>query len=144
MSSRNSRFALALHVLTSLAIKQGRDSAWVSSGFLANGVNTHPVVIRRLLCLLERAGMVISKKGKLGGFQLAPHARRLKLSEIYRAIEEAESSVLKIHSNPENKACPVSCQIKGVLSDVFGKADRGFMAELNKIRLADLERRIQT
>ena len=46
---------MAVHVLTVLAYKKGES---VTSGLLAASVNTNPVVIRRLLLLLQEADFI--------------------------------------------------------------------------------------
>jgi DNA-binding IscR family transcriptional regulator len=49
--SGNSRFPVAVHVLTALAYRDGES---LSSTRLAESVRTNPVVIRRLLIRLAR------------------------------------------------------------------------------------------
>ncbi|OQC68483.1 MAG: putative HTH-type transcriptional regulator YwnA [Verrucomicrobia bacterium ADurb.Bin006] len=51
----NSRFTVAIHVLCLLAHSQGQA---LTSEYIAGSVNTNPVVIRRLLAALRRAGLV--------------------------------------------------------------------------------------
>ena len=65
----NSRFAVSVHILAYLAYRQ---SAAVPSAEIAASVDTNPVVIRRLLSALVRAGLVTAQKGATGGFALAP------------------------------------------------------------------------
>ena len=54
----NSRFAVAVHVMTVLAHNRGR---WVSSPALGRSVRTNPVVIRRLLIRLRRGSSAKTK-----------------------------------------------------------------------------------
>src|SRR5690242_16563382 len=61
------RFAMAVHVLTVLAYKEG-DRA--TSAFLAASVNTNPVIIRRLLLALQKAKLVDTSKGAGAGSRL--------------------------------------------------------------------------
>ncbi|MCA1734101.1 MAG: Rrf2 family transcriptional regulator, partial [Acidobacteria bacterium] len=51
----SSRFAVATHILTVLAVRGDEPS---SSNLIASSVGTNPVVIRRLLGMLGRAGLV--------------------------------------------------------------------------------------
>ncbi|HEX8852924.1 MAG TPA: Rrf2 family transcriptional regulator, partial [Pyrinomonadaceae bacterium] len=81
--SANSRFAVAVHALTLLAWA-GEEP--VKSEYLACSVNTNPVVIRRILCALARAGLVTSQTGASGGSRLARPAAEITLREVYRAV----------------------------------------------------------
>src|SRR6266567_377490 len=56
----SSRSVVAVHVLTLLDTERGRP---VTSAYIAGSVNTNPGVIRRLLSMLARAGMVRSQLG---------------------------------------------------------------------------------
>ncbi len=69
--STNSRFAVAVHVL-SLMAWSGEEP--LKSEQVAESVNTNPVVIRRMLLELAEAGLVVSQTGSLGarGWQMTP------------------------------------------------------------------------
>ena len=60
---------MAVHVLAVLAYKDG-DRA--TSAFLAASVNTNPVIIRRLLLVLQRAKLVETGKGAGSGSRTPP------------------------------------------------------------------------
>ncbi len=81
----SSRFAVALHVVTLLAAGGGRP---VPSALVAGSVRTNPVVIRRILRDLARAGIVETRRGSSGGSRLARAPRRVTLLQVYRAVEE--------------------------------------------------------
>lgn len=72
--SGNSRFAVGLHILVHPVDRAG---AAVPSAEIATSVDTNPVVIRRLLAALGRAGLVSAQQGAAGRFTLArPPDRR--------------------------------------------------------------------
>lgn len=137
----NSRFAVAVHAATTLAYRRARGAGYVSSEELAASVRTNPVVVRRIIRALARAGVVTTKEGKGGGARLARSPRRIALLEIYRAVED-DGSVLAYNPNPPNKSCPVSCGIKGALAPVFGAVDDAVARTLDKATLADVLDRI--
>ena len=60
----SSRFTIAVHVL--LCIGAFKDDYKITSDFLASSVNVNPVVIRRLLQQLKKAGLVNVKRGSGG------------------------------------------------------------------------------
>lgn len=130
--SLSSRFAVATHVLSLLAIDR---KGWVPSDALATSVNTNPVVIRRLLGMLRRAGLVEGQTGPAGGSRLSRNASAITLREIYEAVEER--SVLTLHDSP-NQKCPVGKRIESVLTHVRDEADLAMKKELERTTLASI------
>jgi len=134
----NSRFPVAVHILTALAYSP---KEWLSSPRLAKSVGTNPVVIRRLLGLLQRAGLVEAHAGKLGGVELARRAETITLLDVYRAVEGGSPFILP--GKPEQKSCAVSCAMKSLLGSVLAETDRAISRSLEKVRLADLVKEIR-
>src|SRR5437879_10204915 len=108
------RFAMAVHVLTVLAYKQGDP---VTSGLLAQSVNTNPVVIRRLLLTLQHARLVETRKGVGFGSRLSRSPARINLAQVYRAVEGEAPFVLPPHK--PNPACQVGNCIQAALNRVL-------------------------
>lgn len=131
----NSRFSMAVHLMTALVYLDEKSS----SGLLSKSVNTNPVVIRRLLGELNRAGLIRAVRGKQGGFMLARDAKKISLLDIYRAVN-GDEGLVSLHDNPENRACAVSCKVRGVLAKHLHKAQGVFERELGQVVLADIEK----
>ena len=74
----SSRFIVAVHAMSVLARFQGKGP--VCSALVAQSVHTNPVVIRRLMTELERAGLVKSVAGRSGGFALNRDPGRITLA----------------------------------------------------------------
>ncbi|MDZ4083139.1 MAG: Rrf2 family transcriptional regulator [Bdellovibrionales bacterium] len=129
----NSRFAMATHILTSLALHRDKP---VSSSHLASSVNTNPVVVRRILGDLQKAGLVKTTAGKTGGAALSRSPSKITLDEVYKAVDAAE--IFAFNPNDPNAHCPLSCTIKSVLETVFQSADRAITKELKSRKLSDL------
>jgi Rrf2 family protein len=127
------RFAMAVHVLTVLAYKDGDR---VTSSLLASSVNTNPVVVRRLLLALQDARLVETRKGVGIGSRLSRSPARINLAQIFRAVEDAESFVLP--PKKPNQACPVGHCIQSAISKVFSSAREALERDLEKTTLADL------
>lgn len=117
----NTRFAVAVHVLVVLGCLEREGRELVTSGQIARSVNTNPVVIRTLLRVLKKAGLVRSKEGKGGGVRLAKSPARISLQEIYQAVEGA--GILAASDKPRNELCPVSCGMKKVFRSVAEEVD---------------------
>jgi DNA-binding IscR family transcriptional regulator len=127
------RFAVAVHVLAVLAYREGDR---VSSRMLARSVNTNPVVIRRLLLVLQTAKLVETCKGAGAGSCLGRPSARIRLDEVYRAVEDAEPFCLP--RGKPNAACPVGHCIQKALAGVFASVETALERELAKTSLADI------
>ena len=69
--SANSRMTVAVHILSFMILWQQRRPEPATSERIAHSVNTNPVVIRRLLGLLQKGGLVKSQRGVNAGWRLA-------------------------------------------------------------------------
>jgi Rrf2 family protein len=132
------RFAFAIHVMAVLALR--RDELCPST-LLARTVNTNPVVIRRLLLDLQSAGLVKTERGPTGGARLARTPGKIKVRDIYKAVEEPR--LFAAHRRKPSKACPVGCMIEPVLADLFQRGRRALEREFESITLDSVVRKIR-
>ena len=58
----SSRFTIAVHIL--ICIETFKEDYKITSDFLASSVNVNPVVIRRLLQQLKKAGIINVKRAE--------------------------------------------------------------------------------
>ncbi|GAB3319558.1 Rrf2 family transcriptional regulator [Larkinella ripae] len=128
----NSRFSIAMHILTLLSKASGE---LLSSEYLAGSVNINPVLIRKEISNLRKHGLVTSKEGKNGGSLLAKPADQILLSAVYQAVRQ--SSLLGQNRNSPNPACPVGRQINNHLGQLFEEAEQALIARLDQKTLAD-------
>lgn len=131
--SRNCRFAVAVHVASVLAI---HDDKPATSEWIAGSVNTNPVVVRRILSALGKAGLVSSIKGSAGGSTLARRPDAITLLDISRAVEDEDGPAL--HNQPPNPACLVGRGIQAVLVRILERADAARDAVLGGVLLSDV------
>jgi len=127
------RFAFAVHILAVLAHRRG--GGGVTSELLAASVNTNPVVVRRVMSTLRRAGLVCCAKGTGGGATLCRDPETIHLDEIYRAMEPQRSMAANRHR--PNLRCPVGRGIKRMLAEVHAAAQEALEASLAERTLAD-------
>ena len=132
----SSRFVVATHILTALHILRERGIDAVKSDFLAESVNTNPVVIRRILGHLRKSGLVVSQVGAGGGFSLGRSAGSMSLLDVHRAVEEG--SLYHFHYKEPNQDCPIGCTIQDVLQSVFSDAERAVEGVLRSKTLLEM------
>lgn len=130
----NSRLAVAAHIVSVLASKG--EGSRVPSAYVAGSVNTNPVVVRRILAALTRAGIVASEKGKAGGSSLRRCPSEVSLWDLAVALDEQR--LFAIHKNPANPKCPVSCRMKAALGKAFAGAEAAARDRLRKVSVREL------
>ena len=129
----NSQFTIAIHVLAMLAKNcDGR----IKSEYIAESVNTNAVVIRRLLCQLSEAKLVVSQVGACGGTCLAKSAVNISLLEVYQAVSHAE--VFSLHRQTPNQNCPIGKNIQAVLGKIQDEIDEVIERKLAQYTLQDV------
>jgi Rrf2 family protein len=136
--STNSRFAVAVHVM-SLMAWSGEEP--LKSEQVAESVNTNPVVIRRMLLDLAQAGLVVSQTGSLGGSRLATDPAKTNLLDVYQALECG--GVFSLHRQPPSRDCPVGVNIETVLGEVLQEVDSAVEQVLKNITIDDVVQRLR-
>lgn len=126
----NTQFPIAVHILAALGYHRGQET---TSARLAMSVNTSPSFVRRILAKLSKAGLVETATGKAGACWLAKDARSISLLDIYEAVDAPKA--FTIHGYTEQKACPVSCNIKTALDHALSKTQKAMEASLKEISL---------
>lgn len=131
----SSRFTIAVHVL--ICIETFKHDYKVTSDFLAGSVNVNPVVIRRILQQLKKAGLITVKRGS-GGTDLGKPLGEITLLDVYRAVECVEDGTLfHFHENP-NQLCPVGRNIHAVLDVRLEAVQKAMERELESMTILDL------
>lgn len=116
---RNSRLSLAFHALSHMAVEPER--FWTSAE-IASHAGTNPVVVRRVLGKLSKAGLLLAKKGHSGGWRLADLPTSISLADIYVALQDAAFAPEDLPAHPGGGTCSVESalheKVSGVLSDI--------------------------
>ncbi len=131
----NGRFATALHIMTLLRLKEGE---LLSSEFIAGSINVNPAVIRKEISNLRTHGLIESKEGKGGGYSLGKPASKIRLSDLYRSVND---SPLLGRSNDPNPDCPIGQQINEHLKGLYSAADEAFLKHLGQITVEDFSKK---
>ena len=128
----STRFVVAAHVLTGIAVAGGKP---MRSEDLAFSANTGAVVIRGLLSRLGEAGLTRSQLGAGGGALLARPPEDIRLLDVYQAVEDTE--LFSVHRTPPCESCAVGGNILAALQPVLANARAALEAELAKVTIAD-------
>ncbi len=131
----SSRFTIAVHVL--ICIETFKNDYKVTSDFLASSVNVNPVVIRRLLQQLKKAGIISVVRGS-GGADIQKPLDKITLLDVYHAVECVENGQLfHFHENP-NSLCPVGKNIHSVLDTRLERIQKAMEREMKSVTMQDV------
>jgi Rrf2 family protein len=131
----SSRFTIAVHVLVCIEIF--KNDYKVTSDFLASSVNVNPVVIRRLLQQLKKAGIINVKRGS-GGTVIEKPLDEITLLDIYNAVECVEDGKLfHFHENP-SQLCPVGKNIHKILDNRLEEIQKAMEREMSSVSIQDV------
>ena len=132
----SSRFTIALHIAACVIHFTGKCK--VTSDFLAASIETNPVIIRRILGQLQKAGLVRVARGT-GGVELTRPLRDITFLDIYRAVDPVENGELfHFHENP-NPACPVGRNIHALLDGKLHAIQSAMEERMREYSLEDLK-----
>jgi Rrf2 family transcriptional regulator, cysteine metabolism repressor len=89
--------------------------------------------LENIMRLFINAGIVMSVKGKAGGFILAKEPKAIKMGDV---VQVAEGIVMPIHCIADSSKCPrvLTCPAKYMLKDL----QEGIFSNLNNKTLHDL------
>jgi DNA-binding IscR family transcriptional regulator len=129
------KFSIAIHILLGAVVFQ--NTYKVTSDFLASSANTNPVVIRNIMGLLRKAGLIEVASGT-GGITLTKKTSEITLKAIYFAVNPiTDGKLFNIHKNSAPQ-CPVGGKILHLLDPYFTEAQDAMENNLSKSTLQDL------
>lgn len=133
MKQISTRFSIAVHTLSLIAVSP----AECTGNLIAKSVNTNPVVIRRIMGMLKKAGLVYVRPG-VGGTSLRREPGRITLLDIYRAVNVTdETRLFRIHDN-SNIDCPIGRNIEQALQEELAEAQTVMEQRLEQTTLDKL------
>jgi len=129
---RNSRLSLALHTLSHMAADPDRIR---TSADIADHAGTNPVVVRRVLGNLRKAGLLTSEKGHTGGWRLARKPRDITLADVYLALDER---LVAAGEANEPAACSVEHALHKKVSGVLEEIEESLVKRLAETSIAQV------
>lgn len=132
-----SEFSLAIHALVVLSLRGGT----VSSELLAKSICTNPARVRRVLAKLKKAGLVETKEGVDGGYQLIVPPEQVSLAQVARGLD-AQFVRTTWRSGEQDMDCLVASGMASVLDNLYAHLNALCYAGVEKLTVADIERQI--
>lgn len=136
--SISSRFSVGIHILTLIEFnKEGKSS----SEFLAGSVNTNPTLIRKIMGMLKKAGLIEVQPG-IAGARLAKAPSSITLLEVYKAVDVVqEKELFNVHENPHPN-CPVGRNIQNSIIPILSAAQFAMENVLGNVTIEDIIKNI--
>lgn len=132
--SLSSRFAVGIHILSLLEINKNEVN---SSEFIASSVNTNPAVIRKIMGMLKKAGLVNVRPG-IAGAELNKALSDITLLDVYKAVNVVqEKELFGMHEDP-NPNCPVGRNIQETVGTLFSTAQLALEKALSNVTIEDV------
>jgi DNA-binding IscR family transcriptional regulator len=138
MKQISTRFSMAVHILSLIA----SSSHECTGDYIAGSVNTNPAIIRRMMGMLKRAGLVDVRAG-VGGASLKKSPEDITLLDVYRAVNVTEENQLfRIHDAP-NPLCQVGRNIEAALQAELSEAQSAMEQRLAQTTISQLTAKFQ-
>lgn len=128
----STKLSVATHMLVVIATAASPPGP--TSAEIAASVRTHPVVIRRLMLGLNRAGLTRTSRGQ-GGTRLIRKSGEITLLDVFRAVERG--SGIPTHSLGEGSS-PRDQRIMQTINEQFAVTAAALEDSLASVTLADL------
>ena len=128
------RFPTALQMVLSLAVAQ-ETGARCTSSERAAGLGANPVLVRKLLAPLVKAGVVVATSGKNGGVRLARRPQDITLRDIYRAVIDDKRLFTARPDVPS--LCVVSSNIDAYFGSLAERAEQAVQDVLEARTVAE-------
>lgn len=129
----STRFSDSIHLLAFINIYSGKIP--LSSENIAGSIETSPVMVRRLMSELKKAGLIETTHG-MPDPKLAKPADQISLLDIYLTVEK-DKPLFEI-DHKTNPQCIVGGNIQETLSEYYNQAEVAAKAKLNNTKLSDV------
>jgi len=129
---RNGRLSLALHTLGHMAGEPGRMR---TSADIAAHAGTNPVVVRRVLGQLRKAGLLVSETGHAGGWRLARTPEKITLADVYVALDER---LIAVGNKDDVPSCSLEHALHRRIADVLEDVERSLIERLRTTTISQV------
>lgn len=128
----SSELAVGLHIVGFLTARRGEP---ITSETLAETYGTSPVVIRRVLSKLSKAGLVETRRGVGGGSVLAQDSAACTLRDVYEAVVEDQPLLRR----PPRDGSGVAKVLADYINDLYGEAEEALLSRLGSVTVEEMD-----
>ncbi|HYO29984.1 MAG TPA: Rrf2 family transcriptional regulator [Thermomicrobiales bacterium] len=130
----STRGEYGMRAMVALAHQYGNGPMSIASVSRASSVPT--AYLEQLIGPLRRAGLVESKRGAQGGYQLTKAPDLVRVGEVYRVMEGPVAPMECVSEDPSEQTCPLieGCETR----PVWLKMRDAIADSLDSMTLADL------
>lgn len=127
----NSDLAIGLHIVGFLTALGGEP---ITSEKLAATYGTSPVVVRRILARLTKAGLVETRRGIGGGSVLGMDPAEVNLRQVYEAVAD-QQEILRRHPGDESGVAKV---LASYINGLYTEAEEALMRKLESVTINEM------
>ena len=131
-----SEFTIGLHVLGFLTARDGEP---LTSDVLARTYGTSPVVLRRVLGKLKRAGLVTTRRGAGGGSVLAQAPSEINLLDVLTAVTDTPALLPR---HPGEGAGPAQV-LAAYINDIYADAEAALFERLAAVSIEQMDSEVR-
>lgn len=129
----STKFSDSIHILAFINIFQGQLP--LTSDNIASSIETSPVVVRRLMSQLKKAGLINTTHGAADP-QLAKEPQFISLYDVFLAVEgNVHLFAIDEKTNPQ---CVVGGNIQETLDEFYQQAEVAAEAKLARTSMQDV------
>lgn len=136
----NGLFCVAVHALIYL----DKRDCMLSSEELAANICTHPARVRKVMARLKKAGLVETRTGTEGGYQLTADPSKVTLTQVADALEVRFVEPAWHSGGAVDCGCMVASGMAEVMDGLFDDLDGRCKAHLATVFLSDLEQQLES
>lgn len=128
----STKLSVAVHILTLIGSKEATQ---VNSEYIAGSIHTNPVVVRRYMSALKKAGLIESSRGATKT-SLTREPSQISLYDVYYALA-LKNDLFNIHQDT-NIECLIGRNIQTALEREYRKIQEKMEEDLKKVTLQDV------
>ena len=132
-----SEFAIGVHALVYLNHK----NETLSSELLAENICTNPARIRKVMAKLKKAGLLETREGNSGGYELHGDAAAIRLSDLAQALQQPLTKS-GWRSGTLNTYCMIATGMGTVVDTLEASLNEVCMQSLSQITIEDISQQL--
>lgn len=132
---QNEQLSRILHILIHIHLHQGA----ATSETIAAMLDTHPVVVRRMMAGLRNLGYVQSTNGRGGGWRISCDLAQISVLDLYHAL--GDPTIFAMGVSHDHPACPVEQSVSSFLQPILKESEQQILQQYAEIKVLEIAER---